>query len=64
MRDPQRIRPLLVRLLWAWQTCPDLRLGQLIMNSCSGDSEHAAYYLEDEELLARIEFQTANRQRQ
>ena len=50
MRDPQRIRPLLVRLMLAWQTCPDLRLGQLISNSSGG-----AYYIEDEEFIQDIE---------
>ena len=52
MRDPQRIRPLLVRLLLAWQTCPDLRLGQLLSN-VSGGAYY--YYIEDEQLIQNIE---------
>lgn len=51
MRDPERIGPLLNRLAAAWKLCPDLRLGQLIVNAAAGDP----FYLEDETLITRIE---------
>ncbi len=32
MRDPARIRRIGEKLIRAWQTSPDLRLGQLVVN--------------------------------
>jgi len=49
-RDPKRIPQILARLQRAWETCPDMRLGQLILVA-PGD----LFNIEDEELLIRIE---------
>lgn len=52
MRNPGRIQPLLQKLQVAWQTSPDLRLGQLIFVLAQQDD---AFYLEDDEFEKRIE---------
>jgi len=49
-RDPSRIPQILARLQRAWEACPDMRLGQLILVA-PGD----LFNIEDEELLIRIE---------
>lgn len=49
-RDPNRIPLILARLQRAWEACPDMRLGQLILVA-PGD----LFNIEDEELLIRIE---------
>lgn len=51
MRDPKRIRQVLARLEWAWERHPDLRLGPIIVNAAGLDP----FYVEDEELIKRIE---------
>lgn len=52
MRDKRRIKDILERLEKVWDEYPDLRLGQLILNVCS---DPVLYYMEDDELLNKIE---------
>lgn len=52
MRNPERIRPLCDRLADAWIKLPDLRLGQLLVDSLSGKDP---FYIEDEDLIRMIE---------
>lgn len=52
MRDVNRIRPLMERLIAAWERHPDLRLGQIVSNASPGwDS----FNIEDEKLIREIE---------
>ena len=52
MRDKDRIPKILERLSVVWEKYPDLRLVQLIDNVITNSM---AYYIEDEELLEKIE---------
>lgn len=52
MRNPERIRPLCDRLAEAWEKLPDLRLGQLLVDSLNGKDP---FYTEDEDLIRMIE---------
>lgn len=52
MRSKERIDPVLERLKRIWKEYPDLRLGQLILNVVR---DPALYYLEDEEIVERLE---------
>lgn len=52
MRNKDRIDIIINRLENIWLEFPDLRLGQLLLN-VSNDPE--LYYLEDEELIKRLE---------
>lgn len=51
MRDPKRIPKILDELKAIWAICPDLRLGQLILNVMQ---DPILYYLEDEEIIKRL----------
>jgi hypothetical protein len=53
-RDPARIPAVLERLGKLWKRYPQLRLGQLIGNVVEPDS-NSLYYVEDEELITRLE---------
>lgn len=56
MRDPNRIDPMLQAIAEAWKQCPDLRLGQLIVNAVNpGCPAPEVFYMEDDELVRRIE---------
>lgn len=57
MRDIKRIRPLLNRLALAWESNPDLRLGQLIESAVGamGDTKLQTFYVEDEPLIKAVE---------
>ena len=48
MRDSNRIDRILNEIRIIWKKCPDLRLGQLILNAID---DPALYYIEDEELV-------------
>ena len=50
MRDPNRIPNILSELGRLWESFPDLRLGQLILNF--GVNDPALYYIEDDELIS------------
>lgn len=52
MRNPERIRPLCERLAEAWEKLPDLRLGQLLVDSLNGKDP---FYIEDEDLIRMLE---------
>ena len=49
MRNPVRMRKILVLLNQAWGLVPDWRLGQLISN-CLGTGPQDVFYLENDEL--------------
>lgn len=51
-RDKGRMSAVLHQVKKAWETCPDLRLGQLLMNCCANDS--VMFGIEDEMLMARL----------
>lgn len=52
MRDPERIDGILNELGEIWKGYPDLRLGQLLLNVAR---DPMLYYIEDDELMARLE---------
>lgn len=57
MRDPKRIEKVLATIRDAWVTCPDLRLGQIMVNATPGPSDDVhrpLFYLEDDVLEKRI----------
>lgn len=60
MRNPARINKVLEKVRKIWHMYPDLRLAQLI-NNCRGDND--AYYMEDEELLKRLDEVYTNTQK-
>ena len=51
MRDPKRIPGVLHDVQRVWETFPDMRLGQLLLNVVA---DPALYYLEDDELVHRL----------
>ena len=51
MRDPKRIRKVLKEIGDVWETYPDLRLGQLLLNVLNGPF---LYYVEDEDLVKAV----------
>jgi uncharacterized protein YihD (DUF1040 family) len=50
MRDPKRIPHVLRMLEVYWETHPDLRLGQIILNATSRAEHPEPFYIEDEVL--------------
>ncbi len=55
MRDPARIDRIVELLRETWKASPDMRLGQLLVNTCGSD--HLVWFTEDdtwEELLGRV----------
>jgi len=57
VRDPKRIKKVLVRLAKIWSKHPDMRLGQLLENVFPNtDRDYiSAYHIEDEEYISTIE---------
>lgn len=55
MRDPQRIDKVLAKVREVWKTYPDLRLLQLLINTLPAGND--GFYIEDDELLKRIDAQ-------
>ena len=53
MRDPARINEILSIIEKVWKKNPDLRLMQLLGNCWT--SGHDPYYIEDDELLKKIQ---------
>lgn len=51
MRDPKRITKFIDITRQIWKMNPDLRFGQLILNTINNED---LYYIEDDELLKRI----------
>jgi hypothetical protein len=58
MRDVNRIRPLMERLIAVWERHPDLRLGQIVSNASPG---HDSFNIEDAALVRAIELQLGGR---
>lgn len=52
MRNKERIDDVCIRLAALWKKYPDLRLGQLILNVMQ---DPALYYVEDEDLIVKLE---------
>lgn len=48
MRNPQRIKPLVRKLMGVWMANPDLRLGQLMFFVSRGYTETDIFYVEDD----------------
>lgn len=55
MRDPERIPIMLKQIKSMWEKYPDMRLGQLILNSIPPSSKIDLYYLEDDALSKCLE---------
>lgn len=55
MRNKDRIRPFCERLATAWERCPDLRFGQLIVNAYASELDRDPFYVEDEKYIQMIE---------
>lgn len=53
MRDPERIPRILALIKAIWETYPDLRLGQLIVNA-SPEHEANLFYTDDDELEQKL----------
>lgn len=54
MRDPKRIKPLLMEIEKQWENFPDWRLGQLIENIKRFYNIDDLFYIEDDEMLKLI----------
>ena len=50
-RTPERIDRIINQLRDVWKTAPELRLGQMILNTFS---EQTLYYVEDQELVDKL----------
>lgn len=55
MRDPKRIKPLLMEIEKQWEKFPDWRFGQLIENIKRFYNIDDLFYTEDDEILKLIE---------
>lgn len=55
MRDPKRIKPLLMGIEKQWERFPDWRFGQLIENIKRFYDINDLFYIEDNEMLKLIE---------
>lgn len=58
MRDPKRIERILLLIQELWEISPDLRLGQLLVNTAQR-FEIAPYAFEDDELESKLEQKVA-----
>lgn len=57
MRDPTRVPKVLIEIGKIWSHYPDLRLGQLLINSIY---EKDLYYIEDDTLIKALEMYYVN----
>lgn len=55
MRAPTRIPIVMSRLRQLWETKPDWRLGQLIMNVSETPGPSSLFHLEDDRMLELLE---------
>lgn len=55
MRDPKRIKPLLMEIEKQWEKFPDWRFGQLIENIKRFYNIDDLFYTEDDKMLKLIE---------
>lgn len=53
MRDPNRIPELLATLGAIWTYCPDMRLGQIIVNATGHTGD--MFHYEDDEMLEKLQ---------
>lgn len=53
MRDPNRISELLTTLGAIWTYCPDMRLGQIIVNATGHTGD--MFHYEDDEMLEKLQ---------
>lgn len=58
MRDPARIAKTLGAIKACWETCPDMRLGQLLWALADGDP----FYIEEDVLVEAADKLRRNRQ--
>jgi hypothetical protein len=55
VRNPARIDGILAAIKAAWEKCPDLRLGQLVVNAASPKQPcPAVFHIEDQALVDKI----------
>ena len=54
MRDPKRIKPLLMEIEKQWERFPDWRFGQLIENIKRFYDINDLFYIEDDKMLELI----------
>ena len=59
-RNPKRIKKILSLLTSIWDYCPDLRLGQIIVNATNNvrlDDEvgKELFFIEDDEMIKQLE---------
>ena len=54
MRDPNRIPVMLEELKTLWETHPDWRLGQLIVNLSRAEGFEDPFFVQDDSLLNTI----------
>lgn len=54
MRDPKRIKPLLMEIEKQWERFPDWRFGQLIENIKRFYDINNLFYIEDDKMLELI----------
>ena len=59
-RNPKRIKKILSLLASIWDYCPDLRLGQIIVNATNNvrlDDEvgKELFFIEDDEMIKQLE---------
>lgn len=62
MRDKKRIRAFCNRLADAWEQCPDLRFGQLMVN-VFGRMGKDPFFSEDDEMIRAVEEYVENNYR-
>jgi len=55
MRKITRIPVILEQIEQIWEKYPDLRLGQLIVNVISDSNPTSLYYIEDEDLISKLQ---------
>lgn len=47
-RDPERIDRVIEKLRVLWKTCPDMRLGQLLVNVAPRSEPNPLFHIEDD----------------
>ena len=57
MRDPHRIDRIISKLRALWHACPDLRLGQIVVNATPPRRD--TFHVEDDELERYLDGMTA-----
>ncbi|ADL35796.1 hypothetical protein bpr_III108 [Butyrivibrio proteoclasticus B316] len=53
IRDPNRIRPFLEKIAQHWEKCPDLRFGQLVLNTVNDNN--LLYNIEEDDFLKKLD---------